>query len=413
MLTGLFRKLFTRENRGRILTIIFSLFAFGYHLVFLLVFKKYRVTPMYYFNFLSVVVFLLLSVLSIFGKKHAVPFIAALIEVAFHQVLADYYIGLNTNFHYFIVATGLLTLLVLDKKIRFSFIYTVFSLILFLCLENILESHEPLYVLPKTTIENIKFVNTFLGLFIILCGVALSTFILNFIEDNLEYQVKEKTKELEGRNHRVYELQNHIISSLANLVENRDQDTGEHIQRTSHYVHLISQKAFEKNCYPETITEEFVDTIQKAAPMHDIGKIVVPDSILQKPGKLTTEEFAKMEKHTVEGKRIIHDIIGVSEDKYYVQMASDIAVSHHERWDGNGYPNKLKGEDIPISARIMAIADVFDALVSKRCYKEPMSLDKAFQIIQEDKEKHFDPLFADIFIENRKDVEKIFNKYNK
>jgi len=405
--------LFTRENRGRILTIIFSVFGFFYHLCFLFVFKTYRIAPMYYFNFISVGVFLSLSLVVILKKQNALPFFAALIEVAIHQILADYFVGVNAAFHYFIIATGLLTLLVFNKHIFLATLYSLFSLVLFVCIEKYLSPVLPPFILPRRVLANIRIVNISMGLSIILLGVFISTFLINRIEDNLEIQVEEKTNKLEERNHRVSILQDHIIVSLANLVENRDHDTGEHIQRTSAYVELISSKALEKNLYPEIITEDFIDTIKRAAPMHDIGKIVVPDSILQKPGKLTDEEFAQMQRHTTEGRKIIYDTIGISEDRNFIKMASDIALCHHERWDGKGYPKHFKGTEIPVSARIMAIADVFDALVSKRCYKDPMPLDKAFQLISEEKNCHFDPDFADIFIENRSEVEIIFNKYVK
>ena len=406
-------KLFVRKNRGKVLTMIFSYFAFGYHLSFLFFFHKYRITPMYYFNFFSVTVFLVLSLLTTFKKKYLLSLVLALIEVATHQIFADYYIGFTASFHYFIISTGLLTLLIAERNFIPAIIHSILSAVLFIYLDIVFSSIEPVFILPEDVLYKVRIINLSLSLFIIIFGVLISTFMLNRIEDNLEAQVEAKTKELQDRNDKVFMLQNHIINILASLVENRDQDTGDHIQRTSAYVELIASKAFEKNYLPDIITEEFVDTIKRAAPMHDIGKIVVPDSILQKPDRLDAEEFAVMQKHTTEGRRIIKETIGVSEDSYFIQMASEIAMCHHERWDGKGYPNHWEKEKIPVSARIMAIADVFDALVSKRCYKEAMPLDKAFQIINDDRGFHFDPTFADLFLKNRSTVEQIFKKYNK
>lgn len=142
--------------------------------------------------------------------------------------------------------------------------------------------------------------------------------------------------------------------------------------------------------------------------MHDIGKIAVSDSILKKPGKLTEEEFKKIQNHTIAGEKIIREVLSGIESEDYVKIAADIAVSHHERWDGNGYPYKLKGEEIPLEARIMAIADVFDALVSPRCYKDPFSTDEVFEIILLSRGTHFDPVLTDLFISKKDEVVKIF-----
>ena len=132
--------------------------------------------------------------------------------------------------------------------------------------------------------------------------------------------------------------------------------------------------------------------------MHDIGKIVVPDAILKKPGRLTEEEFEQMKRHASEGGRIVHEILDDYEDPEYIQITADIAKHHHEKWNGTGYPDKLKGEEIPLCARIMAIADVFDALVSPRIYKSPMSYEEAFNIIKEGSSIHFDPVIAEEFL---------------
>ena len=144
--------------------------------------------------------------------------------------------------------------------------------------------------------------------------------------------------------------------------------------------------------------------------MHDIGKIAVSDVILQKPGRLTNEEFEHMKEHTTAGGRIVVEVLGNIEEKEYIDIAAQIAEGHHEKWDGSGYPNGLSGESIPISARIMAVADVFDALVSERCYKPPMSVDKAFKIIEESGGSHFDPELARLFCNIRNDIEKVLNK---
>ena len=165
------------------------------------------------------------------------------------------------------------------------------------------------------------------------------------------------------------------------------------------------------NIYTDILTDDYISLITKAAPMHDIGKIVVPDNILKKPGKLTPEEFEQIKRHTVEGGRIVEEVIGDHDDKEYLQIAKEIATCHHERWDGKGYPEGLKEDEIPLSARIMAIADVFDALVSPRCYKEPFPIETAMDIIKKEAGSHFDPLLAELFLSMQDDAMAIMEKY--
>ena len=230
-------------------------------------------------------------------------------------------------------------------------------------------------------------------------------------KQQLEIEVDKKTKELREKSEKMIALQNDIIIGVANIIENRDGDTGEHVKRTSQYVEILANEAMKRGLYPKILTQHYVELLIKAAPMHDIGKIAVPDSILQKPGRLTNEEFEVIKNHAPEGGRIIKEVMGKIEEKEYVDIAYDVATSHHEKWNGAGYPHGLAGENIPLCARIMALADVFDALVSKRCYKEPMSYDKAFGLIEEEKGTHFDPELAQIFIELREEIEKIAEGY--
>ena len=230
-------------------------------------------------------------------------------------------------------------------------------------------------------------------------------------EDKFENEVTYQAAQLQSQNEKIIGYQKNTILSLSNLVENRDSDTGEHVRRTSSYVHILAKAAQINGLYPEVLTNHYIDTLYKAAPMHDIGKIVVSDLILKKPGKLNEEEFEQMKRHASEGGRIIKEILGDSNDELYTQLAIEIASSHHEKWDGTGYPNKLSGEDIPLSARLMAIADVFDALVTSRCYKEAYPIEDAFKIIEESAGTHFDPKLAKIFVENKKAILNILARY--
>lgn len=209
---------------------------------------------------------------------------------------------------------------------------------------------------------------------------------------------------------KVSDMQSHIISGLANLIENRDTETGEHIARTSAYVKTLARDTKKDGVYADVITDHFITLLHDLAPLHDIGKIVVSDQILKKPGKLTPEEFEEMKKHAAVGGQVVREILNGITDEECKSFAADIATYHHERWDGSGYPNNLKGEDIPLSARIMAIADVFDALVSKRCYKKAMPIEEAFGIIEQESGSHFDPKLTEVFLGHKEDFIAVFQK---
>ena len=192
-------------------------------------------------------------------------------------------------------------------------------------------------------------------------------------------------------------IQSEIIFHLADVIESRDIETGEHIKRTKRYVSILAHAMQKDDRYEKILTNDYIQRLEEAAPLHDIGKIVVSDLILCKPGKLTDEEFEKMKIHTTKGGEIIKNILHNIDDKKFLNMAYDVATSHHEKWNGKGYPNGLKGEEIPLSGRIMAVADVFDALVAERVYKKPMPVEDAINIIINDAGTHFDPTIVEIF----------------
>ena len=197
------------------------------------------------------------------------------------------------------------------------------------------------------------------------------------------------------------DLQNIFLITLVEIVGSKDYSTGEHIRRTAEYVKILATELKIRGIYNDELHDTFISNLSFAAPLHDIGKINTPDHILNKPGKLTEEEFETMKDHTIIGgyilKKIIDKLPNDSKFLNVLTMARDIALSHHEKWNGKGYPYALSKLEIPLSARIMAICDVFDALTSKRVYKEAYSSDRAYQIILEESGKSFDPLITDVF----------------
>lgn len=229
-------------------------------------------------------------------------------------------------------------------------------------------------------------------------------------KDQLEKENERKTQTLIERKQKMLAIQESTVIGMAALIESRDHDTGEHVKRTGRYVELLIRAAQKEGYCSDILTDDYAELVIKAAPLHDIGKIAVSDVILQKPGKLTDEEFELMKKHTSAGGRIVVEVLGSIEEKDYIDIAAQIAEGHHEKWNGSGYPKGLSGHNIPICARIMAVADVFDALVSERCYKPPMSVDKAFTIIEESGGNHFDPELARLFCSIRSDIERVLDE---
>lgn len=210
-------------------------------------------------------------------------------------------------------------------------------------------------------------------------------------QTRLEHDIRERTEELEA-------IQRQIIGSFANIVEARSYETGEHIKRTSDFARQIAEALVKRGKYTEILTKEYIDLLVSAMPLHDIGKISVPDDILLKPGKLTPEEFEIMKTHSQNGARIIENTIRGLESDAYLNMAVNIARFHHERWDGTGYPCRLKGTDIPLEARIAAVADCFDAIMSKRCYKDPVDRPDAVRIMLSESGTHFEPELVDALV---------------
>lgn len=213
---------------------------------------------------------------------------------------------------------------------------------------------------------------------------------------------EELTKQVEEKTKRIREIQNKTILGMAQVIESRDLNTGGHVKRTSDVVKIFSSKLLDSDL---GLSKEFLEFVIRSAPMHDLGKIGVDDAILRKQGKFTDEEYEIMKKHSEIGASMIDAILTGVEDEEFVKIALNIAHYHHEKVNGKGYPEGLNGEEIPMEARIMALADVFDALVSKRCYKEAFSYDKAFEIIKNDAGTHFDIALANIFIQCREELE--------
>ncbi|MEM9366732.1 MAG: HD domain-containing phosphohydrolase [Planctomycetota bacterium] len=202
-----------------------------------------------------------------------------------------------------------------------------------------------------------------------------------------------------------------VIFALAKLAESRDPETGMHLERVQRYCRLLAQSLVEQGSYKSLIDADFIRLVYQTSPLHDIGKVGIPDSVLQKPGRLTETEFEIMKQHTVMGAKTLDEALVNYPQARFLQVARDIAQSHHERWDGTGYPNGISGSQIPLAARIVAVADVYDALTSQRVYKEAFSHGRARDIIVNDSGTHFDPQLVDAFLRVEKDFIRIRTEF--
>lgn len=222
---------------------------------------------------------------------------------------------------------------------------------------------------------------------------------LHTYRSRLESMLEEQAQEILEQAGKISDIQNSVITGMANLIEERDNSTGHHVKNTQNYVRLMCEALRRKEPYSGILTETYMSNLVKAAPLHDVGKIKITDAILQKNGKLSAEEYKIIQNHTRYGADIVEDILGGVEDVDYLNMARDVALYHHERWDGNGYPEGLQGEEIPLGARIMAVADVFDALHEDRVYHRGIhSIDTVMSILEESSGTQFDPAIIDVFL---------------
>lgn len=233
---------------------------------------------------------------------------------------------------------------------------------------------------------------------------------LKKIEDELERYNQHLEELVEAKVKEISDSQFATIFALSRLAESRDDDTGEHIERTANFCQLLAKKLQTIPGYGESITDSFIDALYKASPLHDIGKVGIADNILLKPGKLTKEEFDTMKSHVQIGYDTLAEVSSQYDKNEFLKVGMEITLYHHEKWNGSGYLSGLEGEDIPLSARIMALADVYDALRSKRVYKDAFSHEESVKIISESSGSHFDPTVVDTFLRYNKEFENLYEE---
>ena len=231
-------------------------------------------------------------------------------------------------------------------------------------------------------------------------------FVIGSFADYNEQEFQENSK----KDKEISEAQMTTIYSLVKLSESRDDNTGAHIERVAEFCKILAINLRNRPKYEDYINDEYVDNIYKASALHDIGKVGIPDSILLKPGKLSLEEFEIMKTHTTIGANTLLEVKKKYPDNKFLELGISIAHFHHEKWDGTGYPHGILGENIPLSARIMALADVYDALRSKRVYKDAYSHEESVEIIKQGDSTHFDPEILHVFVENEVEFKNTFDE---
>ena len=237
---------------------------------------------------------------------------------------------------------------------------------------------------------------------------SINAFVIGFFSDYYRHEYQKRvTKEKE-----IAESKLAMIYSLVKLAESRDDSTGAHIERVAQICRLLASNLRKKKKYRDYVDDDYIEKITQVSPLHDIGKVGIPDHILLKPGRLSEEEYEVMKTHTTIGAKTLLEVKEKFPDNRFLDMAISITHFHHEKWDGTGYPRGLSATAIPLSARIMAVADVYDALRSKRVYKEAFSHAKSVQIIKEESGKSFDPEMVEIFMEIHEEIGKIYDRYS-
>ncbi len=275
-----------------------------------------------------------------------------------------------------------LATLLLDCRIGYATVFFSMLLLFLLGMSDVLFFHGRVAFANDRPVVLAVMVGNYLALSVIL--IFMIGRLLNSLEGTIK-AVRQGAGQLQL-------TQEVTVDTISSLAEYRDMETGNHILRTRNYVRILArQLRKQSSVYAEILNEDFIDLLSQSAPLHDIGKIGVPDEILLKPAKLTSEEFEEMKKHTVYGKEALTQAEDKLGSNHFLQLAAEIAWTHHEKWDGSGYPRGLSGAEIPLSGRIMAVADVYDALISKRVYKAASSHEEALAYIEEHSGSMFDP----------------------
>jgi len=374
------------------------------HAVYLILFSYYMIVTMMIVDGVCVLLYTAFVFILRRFKGSMLPCVLlAAAELIVHQVFAVKLFGLAPGFHYLLIPLMFITVFIRKKGSLYVLLRRFIIFIAaasFILLVAGFDEYHPEYMFSTEVTKGLLVVNC------IACFTLTHLFTGRVVHNldekrsELDISVNEKTNAIES-------MQNQIIISFANIIEARDGSTGKHVKRTSEYVEALVKELKRNGDYADILDEQYMHDVMMSAPLHDIGKITIPDSILTKAGRLTQSEFNTIKEHTINGKKLIEEAMSDIENEQFLKVAKSVALYHHECWDGSGYPYGIAGEDIPLCARIMTIADYFDALVAKRSYKAALPTSVVFDSIKEQSGKKFDPTVTEAFLRIRDKIDEI------
>ncbi len=384
---------------------MFFLACLFLHAIYMVVFSYfYKMPMMLLLDGLSVLLYMAFVILLRNFKGSWLPCIlVTAIELFAHQICTVRLFGLAPGFHFLLIPLMFLAVFIRKKAkifdhIRRTLIFLASAAFIYIVVY--FADYGPINVMSQETAHFLLISNCIISL---LVTAAFTNQVIHSLDDKrsqLNSSVTEKTNAIEN-------MQNQIIISFANIIEARDGSTGKHVKRTSEYVEALVKELKRNNDYSSVLDNRYMHDVMLSAPLHDIGKITIPDAILTKAGRLTQHEFDTIKMHTINGKEIIETAMCDIEDDNFLKVAKSVALYHHECWDGSGYPYGIQGEEIPLCARIMTIADYFDALVAKRSYKAALPTSVVFDNIRDQRGKKFDPIVTDAFLRIRDQIDEI------
>ncbi len=373
------------------------------HSIYLVAFSVLEINILAIVEIIDVTLYAAGVILIKYVKWSWIPcLIYTILEIFAHQIMCLMMLGEKTGFEFLFIPIIIIAMFInADNRILAYLrdIVVILVCFVFVFFSMLLRDYTPTYFRLPNWFMLAAFILNCLASFLIMGLFAHKIYLsMEKLRMSLNSKVNQKEDQID-------KLQSKIIISFADIIEARDGSTGQHVKRTSEYVEAILYELRREEDFDDILTPEYMHNIILSAPLHDIGKITIPDSILKKPSRLTDEEFEIIKNHTVNGKMLLEKSMSDLEDAEFLTIAKGVAACHHECWDGSGYPYGLRGAEIPLAARIMTIADVFDAIVTKRCYKEAMSFDEAFDLIKQQRGKKFDPVITDAFLAIRKQIE--------
>lgn len=376
------------------------------HTFYLIIFSLQSIFTMVLFDSICVILYSTFVILLKHFKGSWLPCtLVTVFELFLHQICSIVFFGLGSGFQYLMIPLIFVTAFIRKDNKIFKYIkMTIITIasVIFIFLLIFFNDYNPPYILPDIVTFILLVINCSISFIVPAIYTSRIYYSVDSRRSELDASVTEKVNKIET-------MQSQIIISFAEIIEARDGSTGKHVKRTSEYVAALISELKRHGDYDDILDDRYMHDIMMSAPLHDIGKITIPDAILCKPGRLTQSEFAEIKNHTIKGKELIEKSMSDIEDEQFLKVAKSVALYHHECWDGSGYPYGIEGEQIPLCARIMTIADYFDALVAKRSYKAALPASVVFDDIKNLRGKKFDPIVADAFLRIRDQIEEIAN----